>query len=199
MIPNKSRALVSRSNEGRNFDRYYPVSFPDGESKDNLQPDRLETEDHKKGKIIKYPVTSREYLRKVAPLVDLNHHSLNLSFKYSLEKRQPINPIRNQQEADNGQILKMNSASQEKEYKNMQFEQLKEKLVQEIRYRLKSSRTYSINELYKQIESREEFEALLEDMKTYVRDLLILNSSIGNPFCTSVRQINSNPKLFRPC
>lgn len=121
----------------------------------------------------RYPVTNKAYLQEVSPMVDENHHQSNLFFKTSNESPnlppQHLIPTPRAIELISSQVSK--ALQEEEEVNSLKFNHLKEKLIQKIRYHLKSSRTFSINELYKQIESREDFEVQLEQMKGLVNQL----------------------------
>lgn len=128
---------------------------------------------------IEKKICSREYLCLIGPAIEGNHSATNLEFRYAKQsRRQVFHDIQVRVP------IKGNSSKQGESRLNhipddeASFEELKKSVLQEVRLRLKRSRFFSINEIYKQVETREAFEAQLEEMKKLSQSLPNL-ASVG--------------------
>lgn len=118
------------------------------------------------------PITKKEYLSRISGRIDSNHSGTNIEFKISMttpfQGRSPEARAKQASHASFGRVAQPSHLSQEESSK---FEDLRHFVMQEVRKRLKKSRFFSINEMFKQIETRQAFEAELEEMKELSKDM----------------------------
>ena len=155
-------------------------------------PNKVSEKEGLYGKIeIGKSVLSKAYLSIVGPLINTNHQAFNLEFKVVLAAPKPrlVDNKKNETYRTSQGVAQNNPAPIADDL--LVFDDLKRSLLIEVRVLLKKSRFFSINELFKQIETREAFEAELESMKELSKQLphismitkeVFLSLSTGNKY-----------------